>query len=255
MSCAFRRCVMAAPDLPAADEATRRLRALVRSALSRGIWLIIALQLLMGLALRLPVSEEGGMAVVRMLLLVLATGGMLYGTAGASAALAAGREPVSVRAALVAGSPVFGQFLWLILKASLLAVGVLQVVLTLMIAASDQDPNQAMTELPSHMLPLTALLGFVLVYWMPVVFQRRDFRLFATLAQALRLMRARLAAAGFLAVLTLAPPALAWALAGRGGAPVAFLLQAVASLLAWTAYVYCVEWLQDAAPREPAPIS
>ena len=152
---------MAAPEMPVASEATRRLRALVRAALSRGIWLIIGLQLLMGLALRFPVGEEGGMAAMRMLLLVLATAGVLYGTAGASAALAAGREPVSEMAAVAAGSPVFGAFLWLLLKAGFLALAVLQVVLTVMIAASGQDPNQAMTELPSHMLPLTALLGFV----------------------------------------------------------------------------------------------
>lgn len=248
---------MAAPEMPVASEATRRLRALVRAALSRGVWLIIGLQLLMGLALRFPVGEDGGgMAAMRMLLLVLATAGVLYGTAGASAALAAGREPVSAMTALAAGSPVFGAFLWLLLKAGLLAVAVLQVVLTVVIAASGQDPNQAMTELPSHMLPLTALLGFVLVYWMPLVFFRRDFRLFATLAEALRLLRARLSTAGFLALLTLAPPALAWVLAGRGGATAAFLLQAVASLLAWAAYIYCVERLQDAAaPPKPAAIS
>jgi len=247
---------MAAPEMPVASEATRRLRALVRAALSRGIWLIIGLQLLMGLALRFPVGEEGGMAAMRMLLLVLATAGVLYGTAGASAALAAGGEPGSEMAAVAAGSPVFGAFLWLLLKAGLLALAVLQVVLTVVIAASGQDPNQAMAELPSHMLPLTALLGFVLVYWMPLVFYRRDFRLFATLAEALRLLRARLSTAGFLALLTLAPPALAWMLAGRGGAIAAFLLQAIASLLAWAAYIYCVEWLQDAAaPPKPSPIS
>lgn len=246
---------MRAPDTVIADEPTRRLRAVVRAALSSGMWLVIALQILMGFALRLPGDEDGAMATVRLAVLMLATGGVLYSTAGVSAALAAGREPVSALTALAAARAVFGAFLWLLLKAGLVAIAAMQLILTVLIAAAGQDPTQAMAELPAHLLPVSALLGFVLVYWMPVVFYRRDFRLFATLGEALRLARMRLAAAGFLALLTLAPAAIAWALDGRGGITAAFLLQVIASLLAWTAYVYCVEWLQDATPPKPAPIS
>lgn len=246
---------MRAPDMAVADEPTRRLRAIVRAALSSGMWLGIALQILMGFALRLPGDEEGATATVRLAMLMIATAGVLYSTAGVSAALAAGREPVSAISAVTAARNVFGAFLWLLLKASLVAIAVMQLILTVLIAATGQDPTQAMAELPSQLLPVSALLGFVLVYWMPVVFYRRDFRLFATLAEALRLARTRLAAAGFLALLTLAPATIAWALGGRGGITAAFLLQVSASLLAWTAYIYCVEWLQDATPPKPAPIS
>lgn len=246
---------MQAPDAPVADESTRRLRALVRAALSRGIWSIIALQLLLGVVMRVPTDDAGVMAVVRTMLLLIATAGVLYGTAGMSAALAAGREAISVSAMVQAGRTVFGPFLWLVIKAGLLGVAVLQVVLTIIIATSTQDPNHAIAQLPAYVMPLAALFGFILVYWMPVVFYRRDFGLFGTMAEALRLIRSRLAAAGFLAVLTLAPSALAWALGGGGGAPVAFVLQAIASLLAWTAYVYCVEWLQDTVPAKSEPIS
>lgn len=242
-------------DMPVADESTRRLRALIRALLSHGIWAIIALQLLMGVVMRTPVGEGGAMAAMRTALLLAATLGVLYGTAGMSAALAASRDPVPIAGMVTAGRPVFGAFLWLVVKAGLLALAVLQVVLTITIAMSHQEPAQAIAQLPSFMLPLAAILGFVLVYWMPVVFHRRDFRLLATLAEALRLARSRLSAAGFLALLTLAPPALAWALDGRGGAPAAFVLQVMASLLAWAAYIYCVEWLQDTGTPQSPPVS
>lgn len=254
MSCAIRQ-PMHAPDTPIVDESTRRLRALVRASLSSGVWALIALQVVMGLTLRATADDEGAAALLRFAGFVAATAAVLYGTAGVSAAFAAGREPVSVFTAIDAGRAVFGGFLWLIAKASLVAAAILQVVLTLLVAGAGQDANQAVTQLPSHMLPVAALSGFVLVYWMPLVFHRRDFRLFATLAEALRLVWGRAHAAGFLALLTLAPAALAWILDGRGGAITALLLQAVASLLAWAAYVYCVEWLQDTPSPKPAPIS
>lgn len=254
ISCAI-RCPVHAPDTAIADESTRRLRALVRATLSSGVWAVIALQVVMGLTLRGSADDAGAAALLRFAVLVAATAAVLYGTAGVSAALAAGREPVSVVTALDAGRAVFGGFLWLIAKASLLATAILQVALIALVAGAGQDANQAATQLPSHMLPLAALSGFALVYWLPLVFYRRDFRLFATLAEALRLLWGRAHAAGFLALLTLAPAALAWILDGRGGAITAFLLQAVASLLAWAAYVYCVEWLQDTLSPKPAPIS
>lgn len=254
MSCAIRQ-PMHAPDTPIVDESTRRLRALVRASLSSGVWALIALQVVMGLTLRATADDEGTAALLRFAGFVAATAAVLYGTAGVSAAFAAGREPVSVFTAIDAGRAVFGGFLWLIAKASLVAAAILQVVLTLLVAGAGQDANQAVTQLPSHMLPVAALSGFVLVYWMPLVFHRRDFRLFATLAEALRLVWGRAHAAGFLALLTLAPAALAWIIDGRGGAITALLLQAVASLLAWAAYVYCVEWLQDTPSPKPAPIS
>lgn len=247
---------MPAPDTTA-DESTRRLRAVVRAALSTGVWSVIAMQMLMAVAMRLPASDDGAIGGLPLVLLLLATAGVLYGTAGTSAALAAARDRVSVGTTLAAGQAALGPFLWLLLKAGLLTLAVMQLVFTLIIAATGVDPNAAMTELPSQMLPVAAALGFVLVYWMPVVFYRRDFRLFATLREALQLAHRRLAAAGFLALLTLAPAALAWGLGGRGGIAVAFLLQAIASLLAWTAYIYCVEWLQDAPPTatQQTPIS
>lgn len=254
ISCAI-RCPVHAPDTAIADESTRRLRALVRATLSSGVWAVIALQVVMGLTLRGSADDAGAAALLRFAVLVAATAAVLYGTAGVSAALAAGREPVSVVTALDAGRAVFGGFLWLIAKASLLATAILQVALIALVAGAGQDANQAATQLPSHMLPVAALSGFALVYWLPLVFYRRDFRLFATLAEALRLLWGRAHAAGFLALLTLAPAALAWILDGRGGAITAFLLQAVASLLAWAAYVYCVEWLQDTLSPKPAPIS
>ena len=254
MSCAIPY-PMHAPDTPIADESTRRLRALVRATLSSGVWAVIALQVVMGLTLRATAGDEGAAALLRFAGLVAATAAVLYGTAGVSAAFAAGREPVSVLSAITAGRAVVGAFLWLIAKASLVAAATLQVVLTLLVVGTGQDANEAVTQLPSHMVPVAALSGFVLVYWMPLVFHRRDFRLFATLAEALRLVWGRAHAAGFLALLTLAPAALAWILDGRGGTITAFLLQAVASLLAWAAYVYCIEWLQDTPSPKPAPIS
>jgi hypothetical protein len=229
------------------SEGERRLRALVRAALSPGVWLAIGAQWLFTLLLRVnpfPASE-GMYALARIAAL---SGSLLlffFTLAGVSRALAVDREVVSVRRVLAVAPAVAARFLWLVVKASLFATLILNIVFILVRAGGEADIRAFIERQAEWFVWGSAALGFVFVYWLPLVFARGDFRLVATLIEALRILRQRLSGAGFLLLLTLAPTAIYAVLPEGATAWAPMLVGALGSFLGWIAFAYCAEWLQD----------
>lgn len=242
---------------PVRTENERRIRAGVRTALSSGVWAVIAVQLLAvafvlnGIApfgsLEAALSQAPGLAIVLAVLVL----GYAYLMSGTSRAFATGKATVAVRDSLNRGREVFPAFLWLALKLLVLGLVCLYVLATIayLIAAAAQSKGLAEQILWSGPRIILAIAPFVFVYWLPVVFVRNDFRLMPTLRAALEIIWRRLSSSSFLAFLIFFPLLLLWLL--PAGAPVAVVLAVslLGQLMAWTAYVYCVESMTEGNTR------
>ena len=228
------------------NESALRLRALVRVFISPGIWAIILLQVLIQLVGRgAPAEEEdAGAAVVRMLIGSAAVVALLYLQAGVFAALARTRGPVSVGDVLRYGRTVFLTFVWIVVRASLVLAAIGMVVGTIVVAwLGASDPQAIAQQLAPAFVVTAVVLPFLFVYWLPHVFVSNDFRLFATLKQALLLFWQRRTQGWYLVLLILLPAILVGMLPGETPFAIRLVLGGAIMLLAWAANTYCIEWL------------
>ncbi len=234
-----------------AAEGERRLRALVRALLSPGIWLVVGMQLTLQLSLQ-QISGAGEASLAW----VLALSGLLLGfvwlQAGAYHALAQGRDRLMLADVVRTGFVRFARFLWLFAKLALFVALLFNVAALLFVFGSSTPTEGLVRALAPFLGPLLAVFGFLFVYWLPLVFVTDDFRLFATLRRALSTAWQRLSQSGFLALLILLPPALFTLLPPEAPLWLLVPLAAGASQLGWAAYIYCAEWLHDAASAAPA---
>ena len=250
-------------------ESERRLRAIVRAFLSPGVWLVVGAQFLAQFALRQGVpTGESGPDLPRTLLFSALMMGFVYLQAGAYHGLAKGSDRLTLREVATPGVALFARFLWLFLKLGVSAALVFNLFALALMSSAGVSPDALVRQLAPTLPMLLAVLGLAFVYWLPLVFVTDDFRLFATWRRALRTAWQRLPQSGFLAVLLIAPVVLLLLLpevvpddsmdgggrAALGTAAEALLLSlsALASLLGWIVYIYCVEWLRD-HPPEDAP--
>lgn len=221
----------------------------MRVVLSRGVWLVIGAQLLLLALLRRPWLAEGAADAVHVFIVALALAAFLYIVAGLSQALAHSRDTVGVSAALKAGAQCFGPFLWLITKVALLCGVLLNLLFYAAIAVTGGDPA-ALSENVLRALPLAeGVVGFVLVYWLPLVFVRRNFVLLPTLRAAAAIAWRRLPHAAYVAFLTLAPALLAVFADETTPLLAVLALNSIGGVMEWVAYDYCVEWLRDQPPN------
>lgn len=237
------------------NEAEQRIRAAVRAVMSPGVWLAIAVQLPVGLliywVIGMLLSEEPPQGQLRVftLLLALLFLAYLFLMSGASRSFALGVATVSVQETVRRGREVFNAFLWFAMKVFLLGMVVSSVVLYFLgIAvqlAGVNSQGEAQGILASVIKGVALITPFALVYWLPVIFVRNDYRVIPTVGWALKILWRQLPRAGFLALLIFAPLLALWLM--PAGAP--FILTLIVTLLgqlmAWTAYVYCVEVLAD----------
>jgi hypothetical protein len=236
-------------------ESARRLRAVVRAAMSGGIWLLIAVQVLNAASQHwLPAPKESsGPPLVWFAAMILAMLAVLYLQGGIYRQLVRTREAVSIGETLRAGHEVFPRFAWLTIKAGLALAGVLFMAGLFFGAVTGAGMADLMRSLSGTIGLLFLLFPFVLVWWLPWVFAREEFRLLPSLQSALKLLWQRLPQLGFLAALLLLPAAALWGLAGIVPAPVMLALNAAALLLVWTANVYCVERLKETPSTAQIP--
>ena len=228
-------------------EGERRLRATVRVLLSRGVWAVVAVQLGLMLLWRHALSADSDSEPATLLLLAVALAGFLYLTAGASRALAAGRDVVGLSDALRAGAACYGQFLWLIVKVVLLTGALLNVLIYVVGMDNPSTAGGASVRAPG-LLPLAqGVLSFVFVYWLPIVFVGGDFALFKTLRASLAMAWHRRTHAGFPAFLTLTPTVVALVVGESTPLAATLLVNLAGGAMEWVAYAYCVGCLQDRA--------
>ncbi|MEW6330697.1 MAG: hypothetical protein AB1560_04465, partial [Pseudomonadota bacterium] len=148
-------------------EGELRLHAMVRAALSPGIWFVLAAQLLLMLALQWRVPE-GAAPLVSMLAIFLTAAALMlffYVQAGAFQALSQGREVLPVAEVVRAGKPVFAAFVWLLLKAGLLFAVAMNVLMLLVLLLTGTDIEQLTQALAAYFGPMTGMLGFIFAYW------------------------------------------------------------------------------------------
>lgn len=237
-------------------EGARRLRAMLRAALSPAIWLLIGAQLMHALVRQFGIA--GGeqitpgvlvyaMGMALLMLLVFYLQGGIYQR------LAQTRESVAIVDALRAGHQVFPRFIWLTIKAGLLLGALLAFLLLVGQVGFGFEPKQL---IESRVTPLLfVILPFVLVWWLPWVFVHGRFGLQESLRAAVELFWRRLPRSGFLALLILLPGLLVLLVPAGLPFAVALALDALAILLVWMAGVYCVERLgeEGAAPAATEP--
>ena len=237
------------------NEAERRIRAAVRTVLSPGVWLAIAVQLPTGLliywVIGMLLSEEPAQGQLRAftLLLALLFLAYLFLMSGASRSFAIGAATVSVQEAARRGTEVFNAFLWLAVKIFLLGIVASSVFLYFLgIAvqlAGVNSQGEAQGLLMSVIKGIALITPFALVYWLPVIFVRNDFRVIPTVWRALKIIGRQLPRSGFLAFLMFAPLLVLWLMPAGTPFVLILIITLLGQLMAWTAYVYCVQTLAD----------
>lgn len=230
----------------AVSEGTRRLRAVVRTSMSSGVWLVIVAQFLFMIFLfpGLGNSEVGTIFPLRVLLVILSVLFILFLSAGAYRALAVTDGVVASSVTIGYAATVFNQYMWLMVKAAVLAFFILSLLLSIHTSIMGPEQTQALIQQPPAVFGLIfAVLGFIFVYWLPIVFVTGKFILFPTLVLALRVAARRWPQAGFLALLVVVPVLLALALPTDVSPVIIALFNTFSQLLGWIAYVYCVEFV------------
>ncbi|MCZ6732473.1 MAG: hypothetical protein O7B27_07965 [Gammaproteobacteria bacterium] len=229
---------------PTPTESEQRVRAAVRVVLSPGVWLVIGLQVVF-MILRtqtiLPLGDFGptGLAPVIFGTLLI----LIYLMSGTFRCFALGNSTVSIYETLSRGKEVFASFLWLLVQVGLLAVVAGFVLLNLLYLSRSVDLEQLITEMVPYVTIIAMVVPFLLVYWFPVVFSTNDFRVFATLRSAVRIIWQRLWRSGFLAFLICFPLVAFWLLPDDSPLIVFLIVSVIGEMMGWTAYVYCVESL------------
>ena len=234
------------------SEGGRRLHAAVRTVLSPGIWLVLAVQLVLALSMQWRSAEAGSpeASVLPILLTTALLGLFLYLQAGTFQSLARSRDVVSALEIMRAGKTVFVAFVWLTVKAGLLAALALNLLIYLgFLVSGVEDLKSVVKALSPFFGPLVGILAFVFVYWLPFVFVRGEFRLLPSLKAALRIARERLSHSGFLALLVLVPVVVSAFLPANIPVLFDFVVSVVTGVMGWMAYIYCAEVLQEQAPE------
>lgn len=234
-------------DIRVRTEGELRLHAMVRAVLSPGIWFVLAAQLLLMFALQWRVPEDAAPQLSMLAIFLTAATLMLffYLQAGAFQALSQGREALPVSEVVRAGKAVVAAFVWLLLKAGLLfavAMNVLVLVALLLTGSNLEGLTQALT---AYFGPMTGVLAFIFVYWLPLVFVQREFRLLPGLKASLRVARERLSHSAFLALMVLVPALVVGLLPADSPVLINALASLATGILGWIAYIYCVDVLRQ----------
>lgn len=230
-------------DRAADTEGALRLHAIIRTVLSPGIWFVLAVQIGIMFSLRWRAPADASPAVSVLLIFLAASTLMFYFylQAGAFHALTLKRDVLSIADILLAGRKVFGNFLWLSLKTTLLFALAMNVLVLLGLIVTGKDFKNLMEAGIPLMGPLTGVLAFIFVYWLPFVFVRREFRLLPSLRASLQLAWSRMSYSAFLALLVLVPPlAIEWLPAAQTSLFGGVAAMLVSGILGWIAYIYCI---------------
>ncbi len=232
------------------------IRAAVRAVLSPGVWLVIAVRVLivvlwsnLVMPAAMSTSGDAGPASSVALLVALLLFAYAYLFGGALRSFAVGDGTVSVPEVLRRGKEVFSQFVWLCIKAVLAVL--LVVVFFLSAFASGASGEVEIQARLEEIAPTMNLIGsaalfvipFVLVYWLPLVFVTRDFRMLPTIKAAVTTLWRRLWKSGYLAILVLFPVVLFWLLPHDAPLLAVLVLGVIGDLMRWTARVYCAQVL------------
>lgn len=232
---------------PMSSEGELRLHATIRAVLSPGIWFVLAAQIALMFALQWRAPADATPLVSTLVVFLTAMSLMLffYLQAGAFQALTLGRQALQIGEIFQAGKPVFASFVWLTLKAGLLFALVINVLVLVALMLTGSDFKSLMESLTQIFGPVTGMLGFIFVYWLPYVFVHREFRLFPSLKAALQVAWKRVHHSAFLVLLVLVPALASGFIPATSPVALHVLASAVTGILGWIAYIYCADILRQ----------
>lgn len=235
------------------NEGGRRLRAVVRALWSPAVWLLVGTQVFY-IALQranLGADSEQGPALMVAILSGAVLLSVLYQQCGVYRVGAGSRDAVAVGAVWRAGREVFGQFLWLTIKAGLFlgALFALAMVVAHLAGGGEAKVAPEQFALPARIV--LAVLPWVLVWWLPWVFTHERFAMVESFKAAWGLFVAQRRQLPFLAVLTVVPTSVLAMLPAATPLVAVLIADAVSLVLLWVANFYCLEWLSDRSSRDP----
>jgi len=230
------------------SENTHYLRAIIRVFVSPSIWLLVVLSSVPAVLVNIKIfaGDDGqqsipGIFFLAWMILVLFLSG------GTFNALASHRDPVGLRQMVQLAKPVFGLFLWLILRAMFLGMVVLMILIW-MTAPEPGDMQAPVVQewLQTRISVMTLVMATVhllFAYWLPLVFVRRNFMLIPTLLASVRIFIARLPQSPFLIALLGIPALGLFAMPNNAPWGLIVILGMLAKLFSWIVYTYCVEYV------------
>ncbi|GMR19572.1 MAG: hypothetical protein BMS9Abin36_0167 [Gammaproteobacteria bacterium] len=230
------------------SENTHRLRAIIRVCVSPSIWLLAVLSQVPVVLVYLKVfaGDDGqqsipGIFFLAWMILILFLSGGIFN------ALASHRDPVGLRQMVQLAQPVFGVFLWLILRAMFLGMVVLMMLIWMTAPESGDMQASAVQEwLQTRISLMTLVMATVhllFIYWLPLVFVRRNFMLIPTLLASVRVFMSRLPQSPFLIALLGIPALGLFAMPDNAPWVLVVIIGMSAKLFSWIAYTYCVEYV------------
>ena len=228
------------------DESTRRLRALVRTFMSPAIWLLAAYQALILSVFRLDFQRFGeeAAALYGPVIFAFLFLGFFFLVAGTYQSFVSGPSLVSVSMVFRNAQLIFSRFIILSIKVGLLGFLFVNIVVVIAQGLTGLDPEVLFKSIANYLTLIVGVITLALVYWLPLVFAKGNFNMLETMREALQLGWSRIRQVGFLAVLILVPPVLLWLGSNQLPQVIVVLGSVIGELLAWVAFVYCVDYLK-----------
>lgn len=240
---------MTEPVSPA-NESTRRLRATVRVFMSPAIWLLAAYQALMLSVLRIDLKQfsESVVGFYGPFIFAAMFLGFFFLAAGTYQSFVRESSLVRVITVFRNAQTIFSRFIFLSVKVGLLGFLFINIVVVIAQGITGLKPEEIFSVLANYLALIVSLFALALVYWLPLVFVKGNFNMLETMREALLLSWARIGHVGFLAVLILLPTFLLWLGSNQLSPTVVVVGSVVGELLAWVAFVYCVDYLKTEYP-------
>jgi hypothetical protein len=139
---------------------------------------------------------------------------------------------------------IFSRFGILSIKVVLLGFQLINIIAIVAQGLTGLEPEEIFKAVAGYLALIVGLMALALVYWLPLVFFKDNFNMLETMREALILGWARIGQVGFLAALILLPPLILWLTSNQLPPTIVVLGSVVGEVLAWVAFVYCVDYLK-----------
>ncbi len=214
--------------------------------MSPAIWLLAVYQGVMLSVLRMDLQRSGEEAVTLYGPLIFATLflGFFFLAAGTYQSFVKEASLVQVMMVVRNARSIFSRFLILSIKVGLLGFLLINMMAVIAQGLTGLAPEEIFEAVADYLALIVGVMTLALVYWLPLVFFKGNFNMLETMREALILAWVRISQVGFLAALILLPPLILWLTSNQLPQSIVVLGSVVGEVLAWVAFVYCVDYLK-----------